>query len=211
MLSSWRKQGIPQLSTQPKDTGRKQGEQGNGAASCMRDESKGSLWNFRKRNVVLFSALQGSLPLVLATGDIKCAFYWKSLGSANCNNKAAHGFVFAKGKGLILLMLCHRHFLIREMGPWRGFKRIEWLWRRGLQPVLRALSLLPPVPSVQAHSKSDWAAETPLYSFSWATAAALVQSILPSSNLYCTTLQLRGIKSCTAPSTTQNIQKPMRT
>lgn len=185
-----------------------QGEQGNGAASCMCDKRKGSLWNFRKRNVVLQCVLStaGNLPLVLATGDIKCAFYWKSLGSANCNNKATVGFVFAKGKGLILLMLCHRHFLIREMGPWRGFKKMEWLWRRGLQPVLlQALSLVPPVPSVQAHSKSDWAAETPLYPFSWATAAALVQSTLPSSNLYCTTLQLWGIKSCTAPSTAQNI------
>lgn len=152
-----------------------------------------------------FSALQGSLPLVLQTGDIKCASYWKSLGSANCNNKTILGFFFCQGERINLPYAVPRTLSHQGDGPLKGIlKQMEWLWRRGLQPVLLQ-PLVPPVPSVQAQSKSDWAAETPLYSFSWATAAALVQSTLSSSNLYCTTLPLWGMKSCTAPSTAQNI------
>jgi len=78
VLSSWRKQGIPQLSTQPKDTGRKHGESREmGQLLVCVTKVKGLCETSEKEtwSCSAFSALQGSLPLVLQTGDIKCASY----------------------------------------------------------------------------------------------------------------------------------------
>lgn len=57
-----------------------------------------SLWSYRQ---VTLNVLLIENPLVLPTAITKPFLV----------------FFFAKGKGLIFLMLCHGHFLIREMGP----------------------------------------------------------------------------------------------